>query len=727
MDDKELTIDISREAGVCRVVMRVVGTEDGISGEMADTPPVWERTDPEMYGKKLFEWLLSAKDDNQETIDSFWHQMKGKYPKRHVVLNVWPPDDVPLRTAVWECLNDGGDLLSTSAETTFCRTIDHDRNVPSPLRSGTALKVLLIVPTPSDQTTEFPKLPLLNADEEENSLRTIFENSGYPFELKRMASPCSMEAIATELRDGWHIVHFIGHGTILDREPAILIEDQDGKAIWKEAGKFVLTIRDILGVGGDDEDRRVRLIFLASCDTANTDIDTPRSLAYEIMKAGMPAVIAMQDAVDLKDARNFAKRFYQSLLKEGRVDVAANAARSIARVTARDGASSPFIPVLYNRLHEGQLLEISQEVVPVSPEKESRQNLLIPFGIVGALFVLALVYLLLNSKPWKVNVTTDDGTIVFSATEPAIEEIEPQDTQDNDSESAAHVPTITATSNSEIAAPTVLPDTPTDTPTPTSTPTPTATATPQVGDILSVPLPEGEMEVARVFVPRGSFLMGTDDGATDEGPEHEVRLDAFWMDRTEVTNEQYAACVAAGECSEPKSFASYSRANYYLADGFAGFPVIHVTWYDARRYCTWAGGSLPTEAQWEYAARSPEGRVFPWGDEPASCAFVNYAGTCNGDTDHVESRPVGKSWVNALNLAGNVTEWVNDWFSSSAYGRSVRTNPQGTPTGLTKVLRGGAWDDRAVWVRSFSRYQKADPDDQNDQIGFRCAYPVTQP
>ena len=162
-----------------------------------------------------------------------------------------------------------------------------------------------------------------------------------------------------------------------------------------------------------------------------------------------------------------------------------------------------------------------------------------------------------------------------------------------------------------------------------------------------------------VYVPEGSFLMGSADGDLDaydsEFPQHQVTLDAFWLDQTEVTNGQYERCVADGEC----------RANYDYGSDFTGEnqPVVGVSWDDAADYCAWAGGQLPTEAQWEYAARGPESLTYPWGDSAPDLTLLNYDWNVGRTTD-VGSYPAGASWVGVLDMAGNVYEWVADWYDA---------------------------------------------------------------
>ena len=259
------------------------------------------------------------------------------------------------------------------------------------------------------------------------------------------------------------------------------------------------------------------------------------------------------------------------------------------------------------------------------------------------------------------------------------------------------------------------------TPVPSRTPTPTPTQTPtrpsaQAGDIRATS--RGGVEVEQVFVPAGSFMMGSEDGSSDEQPVHEVALDAFWIDRTEVTNGQFAGCVADEACQPPSDTSSYTRDNYYGNDEFADYPVIYVSWNDASEFCEWAGGRLPTEAEWEYAARGPESFTYPWGNNGPSTSLLNFDGNV-GDTSEVGSYPNGASWVGALDMAGNVREWVNDWYDSGYYGNSPGENPPGPASGEVRVLRGGAWNDDDA--RSSYRYHYVLPVFRFSVVGFRCA------
>jgi formylglycine-generating enzyme required for sulfatase activity/predicted Ser/Thr protein kinase len=233
-------------------------------------------------------------------------------------------------------------------------------------------------------------------------------------------------------------------------------------------------------------------------------------------------------------------------------------------------------------------------------------------------------------------------------------------------------------------------------------------------------------EMVMVYVPAGEFEMGsTEEGSDDERPVHTVALDAFWIDRTEVTNAQYALCVGDGVCDEVDFV---NDADFNGGD----YPVVGVSWYDAETYCKWVDARLPTEAEWEYAARGPENRVFPWGHD-FDGTKVNYCdANCEDDwadetvddgyalTAPVGSYPAGASWCGALDLAGNVWEWVADWYDGDYYERSPTHNSPGPEEGDGKVLRGGSWGDVPDCVRGADRNMGL-PDSRVDYVGFRCA------
>jgi serine/threonine-protein kinase len=233
-----------------------------------------------------------------------------------------------------------------------------------------------------------------------------------------------------------------------------------------------------------------------------------------------------------------------------------------------------------------------------------------------------------------------------------------------------------------------------------------------------------------VFISAGEFKMGSEVGFGDEQPAHLVFLDAFWIDQTEVTNAMYKLCVQSGACDQP------SVADDYDDPAYATHPVVSVSWVDAKAYCVWAGRRLPTEAEWEKAASwdpvKNDKRVYPWGNE-FDCSKGNFDGSsCDAyeGTSPAGAFPSGASPYSALDMGGNVWEWVNDAFletdpfglRENYYAVSPYANPQGVDpsTSTYRVIRGGAWKLNFGGGRTTYRLWLG-LDDFTDYAGFRCA------
>jgi serine/threonine-protein kinase len=236
-----------------------------------------------------------------------------------------------------------------------------------------------------------------------------------------------------------------------------------------------------------------------------------------------------------------------------------------------------------------------------------------------------------------------------------------------------------------------------------------------------------------VYVPAGKFWMGSVRGEDSERPQHEVYLDAFWIDRTEVSNSQYKRCVDNGKCSSPARLGSVTWDRYYGYPEFDGYPVISVSWHQADAYCRWAGKRLPTEAEWEKSARGTDKRIYPWGnvfdgtllnfcDVNCPCDKCGYKDTSWNDgyaeTAPVESYPEGASPYGALNMVGNVWEWTSSL--SGSYPYNAEDGREDPAADGERVVRGGYWSISQWGVRTAYRGHFV-PSLPLQFMGFRCA------
>jgi formylglycine-generating enzyme required for sulfatase activity len=255
-------------------------------------------------------------------------------------------------------------------------------------------------------------------------------------------------------------------------------------------------------------------------------------------------------------------------------------------------------------------------------------------------------------------------------------------------------------------------------------------------------------QMTMIFVPGGTFQMGSTEDEVKaaiafckqhysicndwfymrEHPQHLVTVSDFWLDQTEVTNAQYRQCVEAGTCAKPSTCQKGEET--YADSTKADHPAVCVGWDDAQAYCEWTGARLPTEAEWEYAFRGGQNLVYPWGNL-FDGSKLNYCDVNCGqshaddgyDDGFAKSAPVGSfsqdiSWCGALDMSGNVSEWVADW--SARYSSAAELNPTGPSSGTDKILRGCNWYFQLAYCRGATRPSAA-PDTRYDYLGFRCA------
>ena len=254
-----------------------------------------------------------------------------------------------------------------------------------------------------------------------------------------------------------------------------------------------------------------------------------------------------------------------------------------------------------------------------------------------------------------------------------------------------------------------------------------------------------------VYVPAGQFEMGSEHDPRAR-PVHRVALDPFWIDLTEVTNAMFATFLnelgnqtqegvswlepGAGHRGIVYGHIKENEGVFVPQAGYEDYPVIEVSWYGAAAYCAWAGGRLPTEAEWAYAARGPQAAAYPWGDRfegwranycDVNCTYAWRDPTWDdgaGQWTAVGRYPSGASWCGALDMAGNVWEWVSDWWSEAYYAHSPAGNPPGPESGTLHVARGASWFDEGRDSELWRRKGLTASSSRMHWVGFRCVVPA---
>jgi formylglycine-generating enzyme required for sulfatase activity len=228
-------------------------------------------------------------------------------------------------------------------------------------------------------------------------------------------------------------------------------------------------------------------------------------------------------------------------------------------------------------------------------------------------------------------------------------------------------------------------------------------------------------KMTQVYIPAGEFTMGSDLGGVRTGASlHKVYLSAYWIDQFTVTNTMFALCIKAGACRHT------ARYDTFLDDpAYADYPVHYINWFDAAGFCAWEGGRLPTEAEWEKAARGTQALRYPWGDTEPDDSLLNFNGKYGGPRSAYDYW-AGMSPYGLLNMAGNVQQWVADWYSPDYYAQSPYKDPTGPETGDLKVLRGGGFWDTAKEVQTFFRFRH-EPDSAGAHRGIRCVQDALPP
>jgi formylglycine-generating enzyme required for sulfatase activity/CHAT domain-containing protein len=641
--------------------------------------------------------------------------------------------DAELANLPWELLYDTQKqkFVCLLNETTLVRF--PEAPIPSlVLRVSPPLCILGMVAAPKD-------LPELNVEKEKQNVeQALKELITWGMVKLEWVQGQTFEALGEILgRQQWHIFHFIGHGG-------------PGQVFFVKPDT-----QEMDGVSADDlanllaRHASLRMVFLNACDGAKSDEanrgDIFSSTAGTIIRGGIPAVVAMQYSISDVAAVKLARRFYESLAKGLAVDVAMN---NVRMELQQQRSAEWAIPALYNRAQDGILFQPQQNLLlsaltRVKPLLKDRRW--VWGGLAGLVIVAVLIGgIALASKIQKPTPTlmaaipTDTPLAATNTDLPPIVPTSTYTVIPAPTDTPVTKPSLTPTAKaSHTHTPTLSEPTDTHTPKPPSTQTPTATEPPTITSTPTVtPLASSisDHDIPMVLITAGPFTMGSNKGRPEERPAHQVTLSDYYMDLYEVSNKAYRSCIQAGACKNPRDKTSPSHSDYFTNPKYDNYPVINVTWEQADTFCKWRGGQLPTEAQWEKAASGPKGSLYPWGNSVSGNAgdFANFCDkNCTygapdsrfddgyEDLAPVDAYPEGVSPYGIYNMAGNVWEWVADYYDAGYYAKSPAVDPLGPDSGTVRILRGGGWHLSLVDLNTIRRTSNS-PTLYNDYIGFRC-------
>ncbi len=664
-------------------------------------------------GERLFQAIF------KETLYTCFQRSKDIAFEQEKGLRVRLRIDVPeFHCFPWEYLYDAqaNQFLALSRETPIVRYLELSYSV-RPFPVTPPLNILVMISCPEG-------FPQLDVEKEWENLNVALEPliSRGLVSLVRLENP-TLGELQKQLRRGeYHVFHFIGHGSFLmhKQDGVLLLEEEvDGRG-RPVSGQYLGTILH--------DHRSLRLVVLNACEGARTSPEDPYAgVAQTLLRQGVPAVIAMQFEIFEDAAIAFAREFYGAIADGYPVDAAVSEARKA--IFAGGNETEWGTPVLFMYAPNGKIFDLDRSQIlmaksdqlPKEPiiGKSEKEGSLSEFGSKPPqkpprsfrfwFFGGALVLIILFIAGYTLGIipTTPTPTLTNSPTQ-------------TKTFSPGAIPNATNT-------PTVV--LPTATMTLTSSPTRTSTSTPSpTPSITSLPAEVTVDGVTMMLIPAGEFTMGNNNGKPEEQPAHPVYLDSYYIDKYEVTNNNYKKCVQENKCEEPLYSYSTQRKNYFSTLLYSNYPVIFVRWEMAKTYCEWRGARLPTEAEWEKAARGTDGQMYPWGDK-FDCKYTNFD-HCERfrDTVPVTEFESGQNVYQVFNMAGNVWEWVADWYSDSYYKDyeelTTKTPPEGPSTGTHRVIRGGGFN--TPWESfQITNREGRDPTSPGSHVGFRCVRPVS--
>lgn len=725
-----------------KLQMHLMGIENSLLRSAAShrLAPNKDEEEIQKFGSVLFDALFteSVQDLFDVSLDRARSQGKGL----RIKLYLMAPDLVALP---WEFLYDArrGEYLCFSRKTPIIRTSTLPLTIP-PLTIEPPLSILGMIASPRN-------LPQLDVQMEKERLEKSLQDLQKTGLVKlHWLEGQTWRELQRAMRHGpWHVFHFIGHGGFdKSRDEGFLAFcDDQGERDDMSATSLARLLAD---------HSSIRLVVLNACEGARSgQEDVFSSTASILLRHGITAVLAMQYAISDRAAVEFSRTFYEALADGLPVDAAVVEGR-LGISLAFDDSLEWGTPVLFSQSVDGNIFDITPKQLeapePVSiaskpsaetpkPEREITGSQPDQTQQVATPTLSKFSGVMKLPKTWitagiiiGIILTLFIGGVVINNAldnEPVIGVLFTKTAS----------PTFTITTEFTPSPTLHASDTPIPSSTPTASQTPTVTITPS-----STPLPQmiiDKKRVTMVLIPGGRYQMGLDTELAykeclryeptcnkvrfaDGAPVHPVDIDTFYMDEKEVTNAQYSDCVKAGQCPPPQATESSSRSTYYGNLLYADYPVVHVSWEGASSYCEWRGARLPSEAEWEFAARGGlEGRLYPWGNDGPICSIGMKNGAQFRDPKNCNSQdtgPVGQFTPNGYGLydmAGNVWEWVADWYGIDYYRNSPTMNPSGPPSGIYRVMRGGSWDREGYFSLTTLR-ATFDPKNHSDQVGFRC-------
>jgi len=703
-----------------------------------------ERTVQE-FGQKLFDALLTGEMRSRYDVSQREAAQKGLGLR--FKLRIRSPE---LAALPWEFLYDArqAEYVCLSRSTPVVRYLELPQII-QPLTIVPPLRILGMMVSPSD-------LQPLDLDNEKQRVKEATKD----LQKKGLVELTWLEGktwrdLQKAMRGGpWHIFHFIGHGAF-DRnagEGLIFLEDEEDASHRLSATQLGRLLAD---------HHSLRLALLNACEgAASSERDIFSSTGAILVRRGLPAVLAMQYEITDRAAVEFSRSFYEALVEGMPVDASVVEARKAISIAVNNTVEWG-TPVLYMRAPDGRVFDIESVTVDTPrpkkiayPPKESEEEKLYArykndgdaLFDQGKYVEAKLKYAnALAQKPEdsyideRINLCTKEIAAQKAAAERTKLYAKYKDEGDAFFEQGEYEQAKNQYEQARAQKPGDQ----------------YVTKRLQACDKLVIKLMPPDM----ALIPAGSFMMGSDEGEDNEKPVHEVYVDAFYLDKYEVTVAQFKKFVEVTghktDAEKEGSSYAWSGTNWEEKKGInwrhdaegksigsnnMNHPVIHVSWNDAKAYAQWAEKRLPTEAEWEYAARcGNKGYKYSWGngnpvgkkggniaDEALKRVFKNHTIWEGYNDGYVFTAPVGSFEPNDFGLydmTGNVWEWCEDWYDENYYSTSPKQNPKGPDSGTMRVLRGCAWNYNPNYLRAANRNRYV-PFYRDDVVGFRCLQDV---